>query len=178
MQIIQSRLRVVILTAVANGVNARNAATLSNHIAPGIIGISAISRAPMGNDCDHVALEVQNVIVDLVVIFDCIGLPSVVIAKIHDVVGAAGSPGLAHQAVFGVTQMLGVLLDGTVIRLVAMNQAAKAVILIVYRLPGGHVKLFRQIAFSIMKILVLGGSVPGFFGGPAQRTLVENSILK
>ncbi|MDD6239039.1 MAG: hypothetical protein PUA87_06335, partial [Oscillospiraceae bacterium] len=28
------------------------------------------------------------------------------------------------------------------------------------------------------KKLVLGGSVPGFFGGPAQRTLVENSILK
>ena len=93
-------------------------------------------------------------------------------------VGAAGSPGLAHQAVFGVTQMLGVLLDGAVIRLVAMNQAAKAVILIVYRLPVGHVKLFRQIAFSIIKMLVLGGSVPGFFGGPPQRTLVKNSILK
>ena len=74
--------------------------------------------------------------------------------------------------------MLGVLLDGTVIRLVAMNQTAKAVIFIVYRLPGGHVKLFRQIAFSIIKKLVLGGSVPGFFGGPAQRTLVENSFLK
>ena len=66
-------------------------------------------------------------------------------------VGAAGSSGLAHQAVFGVIQMLGVLLDGAVIRLVAMNQAAKAVIFIVYRLPGGHVKLFRQIAFSITK---------------------------
>ena len=92
--------------------------------------------------------------------------------------GAAGSPGLAHQAIFGVIQMLGVLLNGTVIRLVAMNQTAKAVILIVYRFSGGHVNLFRQISFSIVKILVLGGSVPGFFGDPAQRTLVENSILK
>ena len=74
--------------------------------------------------------------------------------------------------------MLGVLLDGAIVGLVAMNQADKAVILIVYRLPGGHVKLFRQISLSIMKILVFGSSVPGFFSGPAQRTLVENSILK
>ena len=65
--------------------------------------------------------------------------------------------------------MLGVLLDGTVIRLVAMNQTSKAVILIVYRFSGGYVKLFRQISFSIVKILVLGSSVPGFFGDPAQR---------
>ena len=70
------------------------------------------------------------------------------------------------------------LLDGTVIRLVAMNQTAKAVIFIVYRLSSGHVNLFRQISFSIIKILVLGGSVPEFFGDPPQRTLVETSILK
>ena len=74
--------------------------------------------------------------------------------------------------------MLGVLLNGTVIRLVAMNQSVKAVVFIVYRFSGGYVKLFRQISSSIIKILVLGGSVPGFFGAPAQRTLVENSILK
>ena len=178
MQIIQSPLRVVVVSPVANGVNARNAAALGDYVAPGIIGIAAVVLAPVGDNGDNVSLEIQNVVIGSAVIFQRIGLSGVVIDKVHDVVGAAGSPGLAHQAVFGVIQMLGVLLDGAVTRLVAMYQAAKAVILIDYRFSGGHVKLFRQIAFSIIKILVLGGSVPGFFGDPAQRTLVENSILK
>ena len=84
----------------------------------------------MGDDRDNVSLEIQNVVIGSAVVIQRIGLTGVVIDKIHDVVGAAGSPGLAHQAIFGVTQMLGVLLDGAVIRLVAMYQAAKAVILI------------------------------------------------
>lgn len=92
--------------------------------------------------------------------------------------GAAGSPGLAYKAVFGVIQMLGVLLNGTVIRLVAMNQTAKAVILIVYRSSGGYVNLFCQITVCTINVLVFRLAFPGFLCNTAQRTLVENSILK
>ena len=47
-EIVQSRLRVVIVSTVANGVNARNAAALGDYVAPGIIGIAAIALAPLG----------------------------------------------------------------------------------------------------------------------------------
>lgn len=85
MQIIQSPLRVVVVSPVANGVNARNAAALGDYVAPGIIGIAAVVLAPVGVNGDNVSLEIQNVVIGSAVIFQRIGLSGVVIDKVHDV---------------------------------------------------------------------------------------------
>ena len=69
----------------------------------------------MGNDCDHVALEVQNVIEDLVVVFDCIGLSGIVIDEVHDVVLAAGSPGLAYDLTILGNVVIGYAVNGLAI---------------------------------------------------------------
>lgn len=55
-----------------------------DYIAPGIIGYKCHKSLPQWvMDCDHVALEVQNVIEDLVVVFDCIRLSGIVIDEVH-----------------------------------------------------------------------------------------------
>ena len=67
--------------------------------------------------------------------------------------------------------MLRLLPNGTVVGLIAMNQTAKAVILIVYRLTGGHVKLFRQITIRTVKIPVFQRAVPFFLGDAVQNVI-------
>ena len=79
--------------------------------------------------------------------------------------------GLAGQTVFAVIQMFRALLNRAVVGLVAMNQPPKAIIFIVYRLAGGLVKLFCQIAFGIVEILVFQRVAPLFLGNTFQNVI-------
>ena len=67
--------------------------------------------------------------------------------------------------------MLGTLLNHIIICLVAMNQSVKAVVFIVYRFSGSHVKLFRQIALSVVEILIFQRVAPLFLGNAVQTVV-------
>ncbi len=90
LQIIQSRLAIVVVPTIPNRIQIRNISAYGKNIPPGVIGIAAIALPPVGDDGHNIALEIQNVVVGSTVIFQCIGLPGVVIDEIHDVV----APGL------------------------------------------------------------------------------------
>ena len=45
---------------------------------PGVIGIAAVTLAPVSDDGYNVSLEIQNVVIGSAVIFQRIGLPGVV----------------------------------------------------------------------------------------------------
>ena len=111
MQIIQPRLRVVIVSTVANGVNARNAAALGDYVAPGIIGISAISLAPGGDNCNHIALKVQHIVVHDAVVIQRIGLASVIVDDIQRM----AAPGLPHHLTILGNVVIGYAVNGLAI---------------------------------------------------------------
>lgn len=85
--------------------------------------------------------------------------------------GVPQLPGLAHQAVLAVVQMLRALLDGGIVGLVAVNQSAKTIVFIVYRLSSGHVKLFRQIALRIVEIPVFQLIAPFFLSNSVKNVI-------
>ena len=76
---------------------------------------------------------------------DAVGGILVVIEALRCAVNDAGNGiGEAFQPVFGVINVFRLRRYRAIVRLVAVDQTIQAVILIVYRLPGGYVKLFAE----------------------------------
>ena len=90
LQIIQPRLAIVVVPTIPNRIQIRNISAYGKNIAPSVIGIAAVALPPVGDDGHNIALEIQNIVIGSAVIFQRIGLPGVVIDKIHDMV----APGL------------------------------------------------------------------------------------
>ena len=91
--VIQFGFIVVDVAPVAEGVQSHEIAVGDiKEIAPGVIFVDALGCAAGGDNSDHIALQVQNVVEFGSVVGHRIGLPVLVIGKVHDCVGTHRHP--------------------------------------------------------------------------------------
>ncbi len=64
LQVIESRLAVIVVATVANGVDRRQRARSENDLSPGVVAVLGLARSAGVDDLNHIALQVCDIVID------------------------------------------------------------------------------------------------------------------
>lgn len=107
-EVVESRLLVVDISAIPQGVDVCQGAHSGDDLAIGVIVIAGHHRTTGVHNAHHVALEVGDIIVHCAIVLHGVGCTIGIIEEVNGI----GSPGHAHQLAAGVVVVVGSAVHG------------------------------------------------------------------